>query len=221
MSWVIRILLGVVVLIGALQWTVPQWIGGQISHRIASLDNGSPPHVAVTAMPFWELASGRFQDIYVRATNVTAGPMQIASAQLNWQNGQVGVAALMGGHLAIRKTGKIDIRIRLNEQALANFLATQGKMQHPQVTITPKNVQIKGRMLLGGVYVPMNTTGTLVVSNDRQKLIFHPTVIDGINLPMLTDIQLLDIKTLNLPVPMVIQSVTLHSHYIVVKAGTP
>ncbi|MDA8193963.1 MAG: LmeA family phospholipid-binding protein [Thermaerobacter sp.] len=221
MSRVVRLLVALVMMVGILQWVVPQWAAAQISRRVAALDQGKRPQVTLAAIPFWELASGRFQDLFMKSQAIRLGPIEVASAQLNWQNGQVAVASLMKGRLAIVKSGRVSMSIRLNGQALADFLAKQGKIQNTRVTVTTRDVRIQGRMTLAGVDVPVDTTGTILISADRSRLIFHPTVIDGINLPMMTDVQILDLSTLNLPLPLAIRSVVLAPDSIVVNAGTP
>ncbi|MHB1611319.1 MAG: DUF2993 domain-containing protein, partial [Sulfobacillus sp.] len=87
--------------------------------------------------------------------------------------------------------------------------------------IDPTGLTIGGKVLLGGVYVPLNTRGTLVVSSDRKSIIFHPTSIDGIQLPMVTDIEIFNVNAIKLPVNLVIQSVTLQKGSMEVKAQTP
>lgn len=221
MSRLIQFLVGIVILVAIMQWAVPRWAANQISRQIALRDHGAPTHVAVTAIPFWELASGQFQDIYINAKKVAAGPMTISSARMNWANGQLSVASLLKGQVKVVKTGRLSVTIQIDGAALSRFLAQEGKIRNAHVTITPNGVRIQGSMFLGGVSVPLDTTGNLIVSQDKKHLIFHPTSIDGINLPMMTDIEILNLNTMTLPVPMVIRSVQLKPDLIVVNAGTP
>lgn len=221
MSRLIRVLIVLVLLAGVLQWLVPKWAAGEIASQVARYDHSQRPVVSLTAIPFWELATGRFEDLYVDASNVNAGPLKVQSARLNWANGQISVPDLIKGRFAIVRPGHVDVRIRIDGAALAAVLAQHSPVQNAEVTITPQNVRIRGRILLGGVYLPLDATGTLVVSSDRRHLIFHPTVIDGINLPMMTDIEILDLTKLQLPVPLVITSVVLEQDHVVVTAKTP
>lgn len=221
MSRVIKVLVVAVLLLAGLQWYVPRWVSGQMATKISAFDHGPKPTVSLVAIPFWYLLQGRFQDLYVNAQQVKVGPVELQSIQLDWQNGGLSTKALIAQHLKVTRAGKVSLTITVDEAALATFLAQQGKFQNPTVHITKAGVAITGRVLLGGVYIPLDTKGNLVVSKDKKTLIFHPTSIDGVHLPVVTDVQIFSVDSLKLPVPMVIQSVVLVPGAIVVKAGTP
>lgn len=221
MSRTIQVLVVAVLLLAGLQWFLPRWVANQMAAQIAVFDHGPKPNVALTAIPFWYLLEGNFQDLYVSAHQVTVGPVELASVQVDWQNGGLSTSALTHQQLKVTRVGKVALTITVDETALAKFLAQQGKFQNPTVHIQPSGVAITGRVLLGGVYIPLDTQGNLVVSPDKKSLIFHPTSIDGVHLPVVTDVQIFNVNSLKLPVPMVIHSVILVPGAVIVKAGTP
>ncbi|WP_053960560.1 LmeA family phospholipid-binding protein [Sulfobacillus thermosulfidooxidans] len=221
MSRFIVVLAGAVVLLGALQWTIPKWAAAQVADRVASQDGGIKPQVDIAALPFWIMAQGQFQDMYINVHNVHVDGLTLSQAVINWQNGKVSLPALSHNRLVIEKAGHVNVRIVFDGPALSAFLAGQSPIQNPQVTITNNLMTIEGRLLLGQLSVPLNAQGTLSVSPDKKAIIFHPTRVDGIQLPVLTDLQIFQIDSLNLPVAMVIQSVALRNNELIVEASTP
>ncbi len=219
MSRAIQGLVVLVLVIGLLQWFAPRWAGGLLARELAHYDHGPKPSVAVSAVPFWEMASGRFQDIYVNAREAELGSLVIQQLTLNWQNGGVALGPLEKGHLVVKEPGRLTLRIVLRDSALSAFLAKKGTLSNPRVVISPTGVQLKGRILLGQSYVPLDTSGPLVESSDHRQLIFHPTNIDGLQLPVLTDIQLLNLSTMKLPMALTIQKVQLEQHQLAVTVG--
>lgn len=221
MSRLIRGLVIIVMLVGALQWAVPWFIARDLASELAHYDHGPKPAVVINAIPFWQLASGKFQDISVSAKSATVGPLAVSRADISWSNGQVSVAQLTRGHLKVEQEGQVRIQIQLDEKALSALLKKQGQVKDPEVTVKPGGVGIKGRLLLGGTYLPLNTQGTLVVSSDHKSLIFHPKSIDGLNLPLMTDMEIFSMDKLKLPLPMEIQHVAMRPGALVIFAGTP
>ena len=221
MNRMVQVMIVLLLAVVGLQWYVPRWIATQAATQIMTLDHGERPVITITAIPFWYLFSGGFQDVYVNAKNVPMGPLTIADTTVNWQNGAVGVTPLLKHRLVITRPGHMAVIITVDQVALAHFLAQEGKFQNPTVHIDPTGISIGGRVLLGGVYVPLDTRGTLVVSSDKKSLIFHPTSIDGIQLPMVTDIEIFNVNSIKLPVELEIQSVTLQQGSMEVKAKTP
>ncbi len=219
MSRAIQGLVVIVLVIGLLQWFVPRWAGSLLARELGHYDHGPKPTVAVSAVPFWELAGGRFQDIYVSAREAELGSLVIQQLRLNWQNGGVALGSLEKGHLVVKEPGHLTLSIVLKDSALSAFLAKKGTLSNPRVVISPQGVELKGRILLGQSYVPLDTSGPLVESANHRQLIFHPTNIDGLKLPVLTDIQLLNLSTMKLPLALTIQNVHLERHQLAVTVG--
>lgn len=221
MSRFILMIIGAVVVLAGLQWIVPKWAAGQVASQIASRDGGVKPQVEIAALPFWILAQGQFQDLYIKASGLRVDGITLSQAQVNWQNGQVSLSALSRKKLDVQKTGHVRAHIVLDGAALSAFLAQQGAVKDPSVSLTPGVVSIRGRLTLGQLNVPLNARGTLSVSSDKKAILFHATSFDGIQLPLLADSQIFQIDSLNLPVPMVIQSVDIRQNQLVVEASTP
>lgn len=219
MSRLIQGLVVVVLLAAIMQWFVPRWTGSELAAQLQHYDHGPKPVVNVTAIPFWQLASGQFQDVYVAANKASFGALAVQTIRLNWRHGGVSLAQLVKGHVRVTKVGLVTVSMVLDGAALAHFLAQEGKISNPTVTISPQGLKVQGRLMLGGVYVPLDTQGSLVVSSNHRQLIFHPTSIDGIHLPMLTDIQVLNLATLKLPVALAIQNIKLSQDRLEVTAG--
>ncbi len=221
MSRFILVVATAVVIFGGLQWSVPRWAAMQLAKQIATQDGGVKPNVEIAAMPFWILAQGQFQAVYIKADNVRADGMMVSQAIVNWQGGKVSVSALSHKQLVVEKAGRVKVEIVLDGPALSAFLAQQGPIQNPKVTISRGVMTIQGQLLIGQLRVPLDAKGTLSVSADKKSIIFHPTSVDGLHLPVLTDLQIFQIDSLKLPVPMVIRSVALRNNELVVKATTP
>lgn len=220
MNRLIRGLVLLVVVVGILQWFVPRWAGSLLAKEMGRYDHGPRPTVAVTAIPFWELFSGHFQDVYISARQAKLGSLAVASAHLNWANGGVSLGQLEKGHLSVTQPGHLTMTIQLTAASLSQFLAQEGTISSPKVSITPAGVAISGRLLLGGTYVPLDTKGPLTVSANHQQLVFHPTSIDGLHLPVLTDIQLLNLASMKqLPVSLRIEQVKLEANQLAVTVG--
>jgi hypothetical protein len=221
MSRFLLVIAGAVVVLAGLQWAVPRWAASQIASRIAGQDGGVKPKVGITAMPFWILAHGQFQDLYIKAGTVHIDGVMVSQAALDWQNGQISLPALSHNKLVVQKQGHVKARIMFDDAALSKFLADQGIVQSPSVSLTPGVMTIRGRLTLGQLNVPLNAKGTLSVSSDKKAILFHPTNFDGIQLPVLTDLQIFQIDSLHLPLPMVIHSVTIRQNQLIVEANTP
>lgn len=212
MNRLIQTLVVLVLVVGLLQWFVPRWAGSLLANQLDRYDHGPPPVVQVAAVPFWELGGGRFQDVFIDAKKASIGGLNIQQVLFNWSNGGISLASLVKRHVKVTSPGTLKMSIVLTAAALSQFLAKQGSLLDPQVSISPAGVSLKGRLLLGGSYIPLDTHGALVESSDHQALVFHPTSIDGLHLPVLTDIQLLNLTTMKLPMALTIEGVHLKNN---------
>lgn len=217
MSRVLKGLIVLVVVVGVLQWFVPRWVGGFLAGQLGHYDRGPKPQVAVNAFPFWELAQGQFQNVHIQASDASFGHYTVQHATLNWSNGGVALAALKDGKLRVTKPGTLHLTLVLSGAELTSFLQHQGTLIHPQVTVVPSGVEVTGTLNLGGTSVPLDTSGSLSVSANHQAVIFHPQNIDGLSLPVPTNLQLVDVKALNLPMALSIESVQLGHNQLIAK----
>lgn len=222
MSRMLQALLVLALLLAGLQWGIPRWVGQQVARQLAQVDGGVTPTVEVTAIPFWTLASGRFQDLYINARQLTLAGVAVQGVTMNWADGQVSMAGLLHHQLDIKRPGHVSLQVALSGTSLSHVLAQGHTLASPSVTIRPSGITVSGRILVGGVYFPLTATGNLFVSPNQEQLIFRATQIDGIHLPVLTEMQLVNLANLKLPLPLAIDQVTeTSSNTIVIKAGSP
>ncbi|PSR20926.1 MAG: DUF2993 domain-containing protein [Sulfobacillus acidophilus] len=219
MSRVIQTLIILVVVVAVLQWFVPRWAADLVANELGRIDHGPRPSVAVTAVPFWDLLQGRFQDIRITAKQAQVRSLQIHQIRMNWSNGQVALAALAKGRLGIRRPGHLVMTIVLTGTAMSRFLAKTGSIVRPHVDVSPQGIRLQGEIQLAGTAVPLDMAGSLVKSANSQALIFHPHQIDGVALPVLTNVQLLNVASLHLPLPLTIDRVRLERNQIALTAG--
>ena len=219
MSRLIQILIAVVVVIGALQWFVPRWAAGLMGRQLAHLDHGARPIVAISAVPFWRLFQGRFQDLVITADNADIKSLAVKRVHLIWINGGLALSALEHGHIRVSHPGRLTVTAEVTAAALSHFLAREGTVSHPSVAITPKGVSLKGQIQLGGTVVPLDTRGPLNESANPRSLIYHPTSIDGLNLPVLTNVQLFNLSSMKLPLQLSIERVQLENNVMALTIG--
>ena len=219
MSRLIRWLIFLAIIAGGLQWFMPRWAADAMAQEIQRMDHGPKPTVALTARPFWELFGGRFKALAVEASNAEFKSLVVRRVSLHWTNGVISLSALEKGHVAVLQPGKMRLSILLTGADLSSFLAKQGSIVHPEVMIVPSGVSLRGEISLGGSAVPLNTQGKLTVSPNHEALIFHPSRIDGLNIPVMTKMQLLNLSTMKLPVDLGIDAVTLGVGQIVLTVG--
>ncbi len=221
MSRFIKILLAVIVVAVGLQWYAPQYVASRAATAIAKVDGGVTPHVELTALPFWMLLQGKFQQAHLNVHGVSVEGMRIDTATLNWDNGQISVDALSHDKLDIVKAGQMTGTVVLGARALSAFLERQGAVTNPVVTMAAGVMTIKGQFVLGGVNLPLDAQGTLSIASGKQAIILHPTSVDGIDLPVLTNMEIFQVSSLHLPVTLQIDSIHMANNQLVIKAGTP
>lgn len=219
MSRLVPVLIAIILAVGALQWGVPRLAASLVARQLARVDHGPKPAVAIEAVPFWELFSGHFSDVTVTARNADLKSLTIRRIHLTWTNGQVSLSSLKSGQVSVARPGRLTMTAVITGPALSQFLAKEGSISHPEVVIKPSGVALKGQIALGGAEVPLDTQGSLVESSNHQALVFHPTSIDGLNLPVLTDVQLFNLTRLKMPVHLSIHKVQLESNQLVLTVG--
>ncbi len=224
---VLRIAL-VVILVAVLgQVLVPPVVAGRAAAALHAVTGaGSTDQVAVTAVPFWTLASGQAQDVRVvvhQATVPVDGePLGIAQATVNWQGGQVAVGPLLRqGRLVAARPGRMHLTIEVDGPAVARLLDATGRVHGAQVTVGAHSVTLTGQLSLGSLKGHVSTRGRLAISPNGQELLFVPQVLDGLSLPLAASLPLFDLTSFNLPLPLRLTSVALAPPVIVVQAASP
>jgi hypothetical protein len=176
---------------------------------MAPYEGGRPPAVTVTAVPFWELASGHFQDLAVRMHSVTVNGLDIAAVQLHWFDGGLNLAALAKGRVVVTRPGRFMMTVELTNHNLSSLLLREKAFTDPTVTVTSGGIDVQGSLTLGHEVVPLNAVGAITESPNHEALFYHPERIDGLRLPLLTNVQLLNLDSVTLPLPLYIQRVAL------------
>ncbi len=219
MSRLIGWLIVLVLVAGGLQWFAPRWAGDALAQELKRFDHGPKPAVVIQARPFWELFRGRFNDLTIAANNAQVRSLVVRHVYLNWTHGGISISSLEKGRIKVSHPGRVRMRIVLTGSELSSFLAKQGSIIRPQVIIQPSGVSLKGEISLGGSAVPLNTEGKLTVSPNHEALIFHPSRIDGLAIPVLTKVQLLNLSAMKLPISMGIDAVKLGVGEVALTAG--
>lgn len=209
MKWWVRFTAAVVVLIAALQWWGPRWMATQVAEALAQRNGGHLPKVTITAIPFWMLLQGRFQAVTVDAAPAELSGFELSRVYLSWTGGQVSFPALLERRVVIQQRGQMVVQITVSEQALTRFLQSQAPLQGAQVSVTPNAVQLLASVKLRQLTVPLDLKGTLALSPDRERVLFLPSEIDGMTLPVPTEITVFDLRRVNTWVPMRLTAVTL------------
>ncbi|MCL8208154.1 MAG: DUF2993 domain-containing protein [Actinomycetia bacterium] len=223
MRTVFRVLVGLVVLVAAAQLVVPTALAGELAQALEPLTGpGSRDTVKLAAIPFWELASGRFQDLQVTTVNGSAGPLKVAWFSADWQDGGVDPAAWFGRHqLVVTRTGRLTAQIRVDGAALAAILADSGRVTDPTVTVRPDGLVVAGRVNLGALQGPVTMRGNLVIAPNGRQLLFVPTSVDGYALPFGASIVVFDVSRLGLPFAVRLTGVRLVPPDVELTAAAP
>jgi hypothetical protein len=218
--WLIGI---VAALAAAAQSVVPGMVDRGLAHELRQYTGpASRTQVAVVAIPFWTLVSGRFQDLHLAVEDWQAGPLTVSQVRVNWQDGGLNLPDLVNQHaLVVTRLGRMRVTIAVDGPALAALLEKSGRLQHAQVDVGPKLLTLRGLVHLHGLTGRVNAKGTLSVSPNRHQILFHPTVVDGVSIPFPATLTVFDVSELNLPVPLAIRLVRLAPPDVVVEAETP
>ncbi|MCY0879222.1 MAG: LmeA family phospholipid-binding protein [Firmicutes bacterium] len=219
MSRAIQALVVLAVLAGILQWFVPRWTARALASAMARYVGGRPPSVTLTAVPFWELASGRFQELVVGMHSATLDGLSVHAARLVWSDGAVSVRALTHGRVVITRPGHLTVSVSLTDANLSALLTREQALSDPSVSVTQGAIALRGRLNLGHEVVPLDAVGALSESANHETLIYHPEEIDGLRVPLLTNVSLVNLKSLPLPVPLYIEQVTLSPGQLELTVG--
>lgn len=223
MRTVIRMLVGLVVLAAAAQLAVPTALAAQLARALQPLTGpASRDTVRLAAIPFWELASGQFQDLRITTVNGTAGPLRVAWFSADWRDGGVDPAAWFLDHrLVVTRPGRLSAQIRVDGAALAAILADSGRVADPTVTVQPDGIVVAGRVNLGALQGPVTMRGNLVIAPNGRQLLFVPTSVDGLRLPFGASIVVFDVSRLGLPFAVRLTGVRLVPPDIELRAQAP
>ena len=206
-----RLIVLVLVLFG-LQSAVPQWVDQAAGSQLHRYFQVAGPTVEVTAIPFWEIASGKFQEVLVSLHRVKIRGLMISKATLDWQNGRVAFGEGGSRRLTVLSPGKIQIGLGISAGGIASELDHSGVIRQSQVEISRGQMGVAGVVRLDGRSLRLAVLGPLSVAPNHQALVFRPQAIDGLKLPGQSQILIFDLARLNLPLPdLSIQRIQLSS----------
>lgn len=223
----LRIALAVILVAVLGQVLVPPVVAGRAAAALHTVTGrASTDRVALTAVPFWTLAAGQLQDATVAVSHATVAleghPLQVSRVTVSWRQGQVAMGPLLQrGQLVAARVGRVHLTVKVDGPALARFLDESGRVRGAVVTVGAHHVTLSGQVSLGSLHGRIATRGRLAISPDGQELLFVPQVVDGLSLPLAASLPLLDLETLNLPVPLHFSRVALAPPYIVAEAQSP
>lgn len=202
LSWAIVLVLGLF----GLQWLVPGWVGGAASAWVAKHFHGPRATVEVSAIPFWQLASGHFQVLIVRAHDLTMNGVIVRAFELDWQNGHIGFGG-PGRPVRILNVGVLRGQVRIAGTEIARLVDQRGILSNSRVTLRGREMSIAGMIRLGKRVMGFALEGPLTVTQDGSTIIFHPQELDHAKLAFKTAMTVLNVSQLHLPVALRLTSV--------------
>jgi hypothetical protein len=218
--WLVA-LLGAVIAAG--QIVVPTVVAGNLSRELQQVTGpGRRDTVHVVAVPFWTLAAGEFQELTWDVTGWHIGALRVRTLSLRWENGGLNVPDLVRHRsLVVTQLGHMTIRMAVDGPALARLLEASGRVRQARVTVRAHDIELAGNVQFNGLSGPVTARGTLEVSPDGHQILCRPLAVDGIGIPFPAAIAVFDVSQLQVPVPLVIRSVSLVPPNVVVVMETP
>jgi hypothetical protein len=140
---------------------------------------GGAVTATVVALPFWQLAQGRFQHLSVRGVDVRGGRLAIAQMRADWRDGRVDVRALEAGR-PLRswvRGGRLVVRLTLGPAALVRALPRTGTLTVTRLSLAPPGVRVYGRLRFDGLDLPFRAFGEPRVVDAGNVLVFLVTAV--------------------------------------------
>jgi hypothetical protein len=209
-AWSVAAVIG----LGIGQSMVPEWAADAIARAIAARDGGVRPAVTVVALPFWQLASGAFQEVRLVFPALRVDGMQVRAARLIWRDGAVKLGGLRQGHIEIARRGTLTVAFAVTGEALARFLGNTAGLRDADVRVDPSGLRVAGRVRLHGATVPLVAEGRLELGDAGQAVFFRALRIDGVRLPFPTVMRVLNLPRLHLSVPLRLTTMVLGHNQI-------
>jgi len=163
----------------ALQIYVPRVAAGAIRSAIAQNLHASAA-VEVQGY-FWQLAQGSFQNLSVQLGPGSLEGYRLQSASLRWRAGRIDLQSLLAGQVKILRPGHLALRIVMNQDALR--LAVDAALKQaipagasgslPRVSVTPKQITLRGSVTFLDLPVRYRVDGDLVLQKGGEVLAFQ------------------------------------------------
>ena len=140
---------------------------------------GGHVEVSVTALPFWELAQGRFQHFSVTARDVRDGSLSIARLDAEWSDGSVRMADLRAGRPMQKWVGggRLDVHLFIRPDALLAALPPTGSLKITALELQPPGAWVVGRVRFGELDLPFRALGSPEVIDGGAVLVFRVTIL--------------------------------------------
>jgi len=147
---------------------VEQQLGGHVTARIS-------------ALPFWQLAAGRFEHLTVAGQNLRSGDLAIAQMRAEWAHGRVDMAALEAGRPIADwlSGGRLTVTLVLGASALRRAAPHRGTLSVTAIRLEPPDVRVTGRLRFDGLDLPFRATGRPDVVDGGDVLVFLVTVVNA------------------------------------------
>ncbi len=190
-----------VVMVFGLQWMVPRWVGGAAAEWLGREWKSPKPLVEVSALPFWQLASGRFQVLFVRGRNAEVHGVVVRAFHLTWLHGQIGLDQ-QGQPVRVKQVGALTGEVEVSLAELAHLLVQRGMMEHSTVSLEDGVLQIAGTLRVGGHSLGLTVRGPLRLAHHGASVVFSPEQLDGAKWPLTTTIIVFSLSELHLPIAL-------------------
>lgn len=140
---------------------------------------GGHVDVSVSALPFWQLAQGRFQHFSVTARDVRDGSLSIARLDAQWTDGSVRMAQLRAGQPMQKWVGggRLDVHLFIHPDALLAALPPTGSLKITALELKPPGAWVVGRVRFGELSLPFRALGTPEVIDGGDVLVFRVTIL--------------------------------------------
>ncbi len=200
------------------QWWFPVQADRAIQLRLMRWMAGPPPTVQVTAIPFWQMASGRFQSIAMRAHQVRVAGVSMQAIDVRWTDGQVALRRRSSYGLCVLRAGTIAGSVVVGSSALAALFNQTGFIESTRVNIAHRQLVVRGVVRLDGRRLPIDVSGRLMFTRGRGgRVVFYPRSVNGRALPGPMSMNLFIMSQWRLPLPLRIVGLRLGQNRITVR----
>ena len=174
--------------------------------------------VQVTAIPFWQMASGRFQAMELRAHNVRVAGVLVDAISVRWTKGQIRLTRRSPFGFRVVRAGTVTGSVVMGGSALAGLFDQTGIMQGTRVRIANRELAVSGVLRLDGRRLPVDVRGGLrLVPGQGGRVLFYPRSVNGRQLPGTVMLSLFAMSQMRLPMALRMVSLSLVHNRIRVR----
>lgn len=200
--------MAVVVGLFGLQVAVPR-VAASMAERLAGqVVQGPRPRIEITALPFWQLAVGRFQQLSAQGHDLRWHGIEASAFRLSWSDGQITPKSSKSGW-NVARWGRIQGSLAIAPKTLAEIIDRSGLVSQSRVVLHARTISVTGTVHLGGKAVSLSTQGPLTLGAGGTTVTFHPKLVGLVAIPVTTSITVFNLSELRLPVALRIVSIQL------------